>query len=736
MISEVVDLREAEWLDLLREICPFSWGYLSCESKYHTVRLANALRWYWASMPAIIESDDKIVGRIKSGGIAGFAFSSGIFYSGDKAEELKREYPQWSDHLDELVIHWKKWTPGSRMSYPEDERFMSGQNVYWAGWGGHGILGFDQLLAQGTDGIRKTIRDYNESETDPEKHAFRKALLIVCDGIDAFAENYAKHAAEMAEDETDEHRQSQLKDISQRCSHTPKNGARSFPEALQTFWFIHLLDGTDSPGRFDQYMYPYYQRDLDSGKINMDEAQKWMDHLWKRFNDTRSWNVCISGIRLDGTDGTNDLTFMAMEATRRIQKVAPNLSLRLHKNSPPEVWEKALEVIETGVGMPALYNDETLIPAMMRYGITQEDARDYAMNGCSQVDIQGKSHMGLEDGEMNLAKCLELALHDGFDPNIEKQIGPHTGDPRGFDSFDQLWEAYQAQVEYFSKRLTDATNIFQKAHGETSPNLIRSLLIKDCIEKGVDFKRGGPRYNHGQILTQGIANTADSLAVIKKLVFEKKRIDMEELLDAIDNNFPDESFRQMLIKESPKFGNDEDYVDEFAAKIIDHFYNHLNTYRTWRGGIFGGGSIVFTRAVSFGSKVGATPDGRKAYTPLADSVGPTQGRDVKGPTAVFSSVAKVPQVLAQSAYVLNVKFTPDIVRENRDKIISMFQTYFRQGGQQIQVNVVDKETLLKAKEKPEQYTNLIVRVGGFSDYFVRLSPALQNDVISRTEQGL
>ena len=731
----MIDLQEASWLEWLKEADPFSTGYLSCDSAYHTVRLAHALCAYWANMPAVIEPGDRLVGRIRPRGVGGFSFGSGIICRAEAAKELKKQFPEWGGHLDGLVAFWRSWEPGSRMRFPEDERFMSGQNVYWAGWGGHTVLGFEQLLAEGTEGIRESIRRYQVEEADSAKYAFSEALLIVCDGIDAFADNYAEAAAQLAEKEDGEQRE-ELMTIADRCSQVPRYGARTFPEALQAFWFIHLLDGTDSPGRFDQYMFPYYQRDRDAGRLTQVEAQEWMDHLWKRFNDTRSWNLCVGGLCPDGSDGTNDLTFMALEATRRIQKIAPNLSLRLHRNSPPALWRKTIEVIETGVGMPALYNDDLFIPALMRYGIPEEEARDYAMNGCSQVDIQGRSHMGLEDGEMNLLKCLELALHDGLDPYTQRQLGPHTGDPRDFKNFRQLWQAYTTQVEAFSKRLTDAANVVQKAHAETSPNLLRSLFVKDCIEKGQDFKAGGPRYNHGQILTQGIANTADALAVIKKLVFEEGRIRMDELLDAMDEDFPDESFRQRLIHNAPKFGNDNDYVDSLAVQVIHHFYRHLNTYRTWRGGTFAGGSIVFTRAVSFGAKVGATPDGRKAHTPLADSVGPAQGRDIHGPTAMLNSVAKVPQILAQSTYVLNVKFSPQVIRENRDKVITLFQTYFHKGGQQIQVNVVDREALLHAKERPEQYEGLIVRVGGFSDYFIRLSPALQNDVIARTEQSL
>ncbi len=729
----MIDIRDQKWLNWLKDIDHFSFGYLSCYSKDHNIRLACAIRNYWSNMDVIIKPDDRIVGRIKQSGIGGFNFGSGLYCNLETAEELWEKFPQWKDYLKALVDFWIDKTPGSKINLPEDEKFLSGQNVYWAGWGGHAILGFENVLSGGIDSIRKKIDFYNERETDPDKRSYRKALSIVCDGIEAFAYNYSRKAAIMAENESNDKRRAELIEIAERCYHVPKYGARNFPQALQSFWFIHLLDGTDSPGRFDQYIYPYYLRDLESGKISKDSAQEWIDHLWKRFNDTRSWNLCIGGLRPDGKDGTNDITFMALSATKRIKKVAPNLSLRLHKDSPYELWLKAVEVIETGVGMPALYNDDIIIPALMRYGITEEDARDYAMNGCSQIDIQGRSHMGLEDGEINLLKCLELALHDGFDPYTKHQIGPHTGDPGYFTNYDQFWQAYKQQVEALTKRLINSANECQKAHSETSPNLFRSLFVESCIEKGIDFKSGGAKYNHGQILTQGIANTVDSLAVIKKLVFENKLISMSELLYALDNDFPEESLRMMFINEVPKFGNDDEYVDTIAYQVIEHFFSHLNSYKTWRGGIYGGGSIVFTRAVSFGSKVGATPDGRKAFTPLADSIGPSQGRDLNGPTAVFASTAKIPQILAQSAYVLNIKFTPRLVSENRDKMIALFKTYFQKGGQQIQINVVDKKTLIEAKLHPELYEGLVVRVGGYSEYFNRLSQAYKDDIISRTE---
>jgi pyruvate formate-lyase/glycerol dehydratase family glycyl radical enzyme len=731
-----VDLEDAVWLKWLRRHDSFSAGYLACPSQHHVVRLAWALRDAWAAVAPDIRAGDRLVGRVHPDrGVGGYRYGSGVFCNADAAQQLVGSHPEWAEHLDALVSFWREWEPGGRLHLPDDEPSMAGENVYWAGWGGHAVLGFDQVLAEGTEGIRRTVCRQQEGETDPDKAAFREALLVVCDGIEIFARNYARATRRLAQQEQDGARAAELRDIAERCERVPRRGARTFPEALQSFWFVHLLDGTDSPGRFDQYMLPFYQADIAAGRLAGEEAQQWLDHLWARFNEHRSWNLCVGGVRSDGSDAANALTYMALEATRRSQQVAPNLSLRLHSGSSPELWRRAVEVIATGVGMPALYNDDVLIPALMRYGIPEEEARGYALNGCSQVDIQGQSHMGLEDGEMSLLKCLELALHDGSDTISGRQLGPNTGDARCFTTFGQLWQAYTTQVEFFTGRMVAAANAYQQAFAETSPNLLRSLFVKDCVEKGVDFKAGGARHNHGQILTQGIANTADSLAAIRKAVFEEGWVSMGDLVDALDGDFPDESFRQMLIRRAPKYGNDDDEVDGLAADVIDHFYRHLNGHHTWRGGAYGGGSIVYVRAASFGANVGATPDGRPAGTILADSVGPSQGRDLQGPTAMFLSVAKVPQDLAQSAYVLNVKLTPEIVGEDPEAVIALIQAYFQQGGQQVQVNVVDQEVLLRAREDPEQHQNLVVRVGGYSDYFVQLPDALQEDVIARTTHG-
>jgi len=336
-------------------------------------------------------------------------------------------------------------------------------------------------------------------------------------------------------------------------------------------------------------------------------------------------------------------------------------------------------------------------------------------------------------------KCLELALNRGRCRLTGQQLGPDTGDPREFKTFDQVMAAYKKQVEYFTRLLTDVANRSQKIYAEHAPDPFRSLLVSDCMEKCRDFKDGGPRYNHGQILTEGIANTADSLAAIKRLVFEEKRISMARLVEALDKDFEGhEDVKNILDANVHRYGNDDDYVDSIAVEIVGHFLSELMKYRTYRGGIYGGGCSTFVRAPEFGMYTGATPDGRYARTPVADSVGPCQGKDRKGPTAVLNSVAKVDHTLAQSGYVLNLKFNKSLLQsyEAKQALRDLIRTFFMKGGQQIQINVLSADELIAAKREPEKYRNLVVRVGGFSAYFVDLNSALQDDIIARTAHGL
>lgn len=723
---------------------PFARKYMELEGKSAGYRIAASLKDGWRHMPLTSKPGAMLVGHPWRRSVVGFNFGAALYCD----EGLARQWMQTADsaevknQLCSIVTYFGDKTTHSVFagSVTEEDKKGSGMRVFWAGgWGGHTLLDYDLVLTHGISGIRNMILKYQKTyQDDASAYQWYESLLLVCDAICIMAERFADFASEHAKRSHSSEERERLIKIADVCRRVPLNPAETWHEALQAFWFIYVFDGIDSPGRFDQYMYPYYKRSIESGEMSRGEARCLLEELWVMFHEVRAWNLCIGGQTPDGRDSTNELSYLILDIAEKFQFPTPNLTMRCHKGTPDALWSKACKVIATGIGMPALYNDEVVIPAMMRFGVTLEDARDYAMNGCNQIDIQGKSHMGLEDGEFNLLKCVELALFNGYCHYSETQIGPHTGRAETFSCFEEFMQAYKTQVEYFTDKMTNISNVFQKVYAETAPDPIRSLLVKDCIAKGRNFKSGGPRYNHGQILTQGIANAGNSLFNIKKLVFEEKRIEMSQLKEILLDNFEGHEVLRQLMCNTAKYGNDHEEVDGMTTDILEHFFKELMKYGTFRGGRFGGGSSVFVRGPEFGLRVGATPDGRRKGEPLADSVGPTQGTDRLGPTAVLNSIAKIDNTLALSGYVLNIKFSR-MGFGNSDTLFKfkhLVKTFFQNGGQQIQVNVVDSDTLRQARKYPEKYSDLIVRVGGFSTYFTTLSTELQDEIISRTEQVL
>jgi len=739
---------------------PFARSYMQNEHLAQPLRIALAVQAAWREMPLDVHPEQTFVGHAWKPCVAGYHFGSGVFCREELARELLQTEsdPAVREHIQQILDYFRGKTTHALISAALRERGLEGaEGVFWAGgWGGHTLPDYGKALHLGAVGLKAEVERHAslrgfDLEAPPPLDGpppygspeyirqWYQSLRVTCDTLCIVGDRFAQEALRRAEQETDLATRRQLVQIASVCSRVPRNPASTWREALQAFWLLFCFDGIDSPGRFDQYMYPFYRASIDSGEITPDEAFNLLEQLWFRFEEVRAWNLCVSGQTPDGEDATNELSYMILELCKKHQFRAPNITMRVHPKTPARLWRLACESIATGVGMPALYNDEAVIPALQRFGIPLEHARDYAMNGCNQIDIQGKSHMGLEDGELSLVKCLELALNNGFCPVHKRQVGPRTGDPRTFTSFDDLMRAYKAQVEHFTKRIADIANTSQELYAHHAPEAFRSLLTEGCIEKGLDFKAGGPLYNHAQVLTQGIANAADSLAAIKILVYEKQEVTMDQLLAALSANFEGfEDLRQKLLR-CPKYGNDDDRVDSIAKEIVEHFFTELMKYRTWRGGgIYGGGSSVFVRGIPFGQNVGATPDGRPAGAPLADSVGPSQGRDKNGPTAVLNSVAKIDSSLYQSGYVLNLRFAKSLLNGDAalSKLEALIKGFFAAGGQQVQINVLNAEDLRRAKENPEQYRNLVVRVGGFSDYFVNLSPELQDEIITRTEHGL
>jgi len=467
-----------------------------------------------------------------------------------------------------------------------------------------------------------------------------------------------------------------------------------------------------------------------------DTRLKYLDSIWEYFHDTRAWNLCISGSDENWNDLTNDLSYAILNIVKEKKYQAPNLTMRCHRNTPAKLYEAAYETLATGCGLPGLYNDEVVVPALENLGIPSCDAHMYVMNGCNQIDIQGKSHMGLEDGQFAIAKAVEFALHNGRSNRTGAELGLKTGDPTEFKTFDEFYAAVLRQVDNMIDILADIANTAQEAHSKYLPGPLRSVLIDGCLEKGLEYKNGGPLYGHGQILVQAFAETADSLANIKKYIYEDKKYTMAELVDALEKDFEgyDEMYHTLKNSEL-KFGNDIEYVDSIGADIMDHINNYLTTIKTFRGGYYSGGCSPFVGAPEFGASLGALPNGlKKKEVLIADSIGATPGCDVNGPTALLNSCLKFNHALPGSGFILNLKFDRSIFNSETGKnaFISLWKNYFSRRGQMITATVVSAEELLDAQANPDAHRDLIVRVGGYCDYFVNISKDLQDNVIART----
>ena len=709
---------------------PFAAGYLNSKAGYTGKKIAEGVYEAARSASLGIGSGDMFAGLCDKKIAVTYGFGSGVTINkyirldGTEAELIERMKP----HETTRIVEKAK---------TDAERAAFRAFACWGGvWGGHANPDFGLILGLGTDGLRGRAEKYRKINAGNDE--FYDGVIISLNALDKYAERLSALAAEKAENSAGEARKKYAR-VAEALKTVPKRPAYDFFSACQSFWLAFTFEGIDSPGRFDQYMYPYY---VLSGEADRREC---LEAMWRLFHETRAWNLCVSGSDECGRDVSNELTYDILDTALKYKFHTPNITMRAHPGTPEKLLNKAADVLASGIGMPALYNDETVCGALAKLGIPERDARLYCMNGCNQIDIMGKSHMGLEDGEVSLIKCLELALFDGVCQTTGARIGPNTGDARDFAAYGDFFGAYKKQVEYITDLCVDMANRSQRIYAERAPNPYRSALIEGCLEKGLDYKNGGPLYNHGQILAEGVADTADSLAVIYHFVYGEKLITMAGLIDALERDF--EGYDELLYKVEKfvKFGNDDARADIFAKEIIDHFFKYLNTKRTYRGrndtngGIYGGGCSTFSRAPDYGRAVGAMPSGKRKGSPLiADSVAATPGRDVNGPTALINSVLNYDQSLAASGFVFNIKFDKKLFGTEKGKksFIHLMRTYFKNGGQQMSVNVLSSDELRAAKAKPEEYKNLIVRVGGYSELFANLPGDLQDSVISRTEHAL
>lgn len=720
--------------------------------------------------------------------------------------------------LKEANAYWKgKTTSELATSYMEPETLLAMEhniftpgNYFYNGVG-HVTVKYGEVLAIGFSGIKAKA----QAELDKlcladgdyqKKSRFLEAVMISCDAAIEYARRYARLALKEAEECTDPVRKRELLQIAQNCANVPEKGATGFYEACQSFWFVQQLLQIESsghsisPGRFDQYMYPYYQKDMESGKITREFAQELMDCIWVKLNDLNKCrdaasaegfagyslfqNLIAGGQNEEGIDVTNDLSFMSIQASMHVFLPQPSLSVRVWNGTPHEFLIRAAELTRTGIGLPAYYNDEVIIPSLMSRGLTLQDARDYNIIGCVEPQKSGKTEGWHDAAFFNMCRPLELVFSNGMDKGV--RIGPATGNVEEMTTFEQFYDAYKKQMDYAIQLLVNADNAIDMAHAERCPLPFLSSMVDDCMKVGKTVQEGGAVYNFTGPQGFGVANMADSLYSVKTLVYDEKKITMGELKEALATNYGKglgaEDVAAMtakianelkeagktigekevaailntvvaaseapevkangerilkLIEEVPKFGNDIPEVDAFARDVAYTYTEPLQNYKNPRGGSFQAGLYPVSANVPLGAQTGATPDGRLAYQPVADGVSPSAGKDVNGPTAAANSVSRLDHYIASNGTLFNQKFHPSALsgRNGLENFVGLIRSYFDQKGSHMQFNVVSRETLLDAQKHPEQYKHLVVRVAGYSALFTTLSKSLQDDIIRRTEQG-
>jgi formate C-acetyltransferase len=613
-------------------------------------------------------------------------------------------------------------------SYTDEERAASeAGTALCAHFNGHQVLDYPRLLGCGLGGLRDDVRTARaRAGGDPD--GFYRALEITLDGMSAYIRRHGEMAASLLRAGAagaSGRDPAALAAIRDTCLTVSSEAPRTFPQAVQLTWFGMMFGDYDSFGRLDQYLAPFFTGE--------EEARPWLAALWRKVEEHGAIiNMTVGGCRPDGSDGVNVLTCLALRTTRELGNKSPNLCLRITADAPEELWREVHQSLGTGQSLPALYNDDLVVPLLERQGIATEDARDYCLAGCSQVVIPGRSHFTCDIGVFNSLKCLELALHDGLDPRTGRQAGPRTGKARDLATLDAVLDAWKAQVRHavrIGTALADRDNAFRKDY----VSCVRSLLTADCLQRGRGIFRGGARYNAVQHEIVGLTNTADSLAGIQAMVFESRALDLEALVGILDRDFADrEDVRRALLERAPKFGNDDDRVDRLRVEVSRFFYDEVRARPATLGGFHWPGEVIFSYHADLAPFVGASADGRPAFTPLADSAGPAQGTDRHGPTAVLASMLKLPLDRCLTCCSLNLKFTPLLWNGNPDAIVHLLRGYFARGGYQLQVNVVDRRVLEEARRNPQAHRGLVVRVGGFSAWFTRLEPVLQEEIIRRT----
>ena len=696
-----------------------------------------------------------------------------VFYITEKTKEQLREIaPFWENN--NLRARGEALLPEEVRVFMETGVF--GMEGKLNAGDAHLAVNYERILKDGLKGYEKRVKECKASLdlTSPDsidKYCFYNAVLIVLDAVRTFANRYSVLAKNLAERELDLERKIELLEISKICAKVPYEPAETFQEAVQSVWFIQLILQIESNGhslsygRFDQYMYPYYDRDIKNGNITETEALELLTCLWIKtltINKVRSQahtlssagspmyqNVTIAGQTTDKKDAVNDLSFLVLKSVAQTRLTQPNLTVRYHKNINKQFLDECVEVMRLGFGMPALNNDEIIIPSFMDWGVKEEDAYNYSAIGCVETAVPGKwGYRCTGMSYINFPRMLLCTMNNGVDLTSNKRFTKGYGYFTEMESYEELLKAWDKTVREITRYSVIVENAIDKASERDVPDILCSALTDDCIARGKTIKEGGAVYDFISGLQVGIANMADCLAAIKKLVYEEKKITRQELWDAILDDFSspeNKKIQEMLICEAPKYGNDDDYVDQLIVEAYDSYIDEIEKYPNTRynrgpiGGIRYAGTSSISANVGQGMSTMATPDGRNAFEPLAEGCSPAHNSDKNGPTAVFKSVSKLRTNKITGGVLLNQKMTPQMLstEENRQKLELLIQTFFnRLHGYHVQYNIVSKETLIDAQKHPEKHKDLIVRVAGYSAFFNVLSKKTQDDIIGRTEQSI
>lgn len=618
-----------------------------------------------------------------------------------------------------------------------------------------GFLDYKKDIQEAIDHL-----DYlNDSEAYDKRNEL-EGMKIACDAIMILGKRYASYARELAEKELDEQRKSELLQIAENCEVVPAHKPETYWQAIQMYWFVHLgvtseLNPWDSysPGRLDQHLNPFYEKDIKDGILTEERALELLECLWVKFNNqpappkvgitlkesgtyTDFANLNTGGITPDGKDGVNEVSYLILDCMDEMKLLQPSSNVQISRKTPRRFLKRACEISRKGWGQPAFYNTEAIIQELLNAGKSLEDARRGGTSGCVETGAFGNEAYILT-GYFNLPKIFELTLNNGYDKVSGRQLGPQTGKAESFASYEELFEAYKKQIAYFLDIKIQGSNVIEKIYAEHMPVPFLSILTNDCIAKGKDYNGGGARYNTKYIQGVGIGTITDCLAAVKYNVYDEKRFTMAELLKALDDNFAGHERILNLVKnKTPKYGNDDDYADDIMKSVFEYYRQQVTGRPNVLGGTYRINMLPTTCHVYFGEVMMASANGRLAHKPVSEGISPEKGADINGPTAVLKSCAKMDH-LQTGGTLLNQKFTPAVVagEEGLEQMANLVRTYFNMDGHHIQFNVIDRETLIAAQKHPDDYKDLIVRVAGYSDHFRNLSKELQDEIIARTEQS-